>query len=296
MTTPTKDTPTIFRSAAAEQRVLRLYDDIVDHWPVPLEALDLDVPWATVHVLAWGPTDGAPLLLCHAASMAATSWLPNAQSLAEQGRRCYAVDYPGEANRSRLTDRHVYPKSGQDLGRLYAAIMDALELDRAAVAGASAGGHVALRLAQHAPERVERLALMGPMGITDLSIGAMLRMMLASMVPRPSVASRTSRWALGTAAPVTESYGAWFAAVLEAVATPPRVARPVALKPEELSRIEVPVLLVLGTSDNLVGDAERAAGKATALPDVQVETLQSSHLVAVERAPEVNALLERFLA
>ena len=83
--------------------------------------------------------------------------------------------------------------------------------------------------------------------------------------------------------------------MLEAVASPPRVARPVALEPEELERIEVPVLLLLGTRDPLVGSAGRAAERARALPDVRVETFESSHLVAVERAEEVNTLMTEFL-
>ena len=83
--------------------------------------------------------------------------------------------------------------------------------------------------------------------------------------------------------------------MLEAVASPPRVARPVALEPEEFRRIELPVLLLLGTRDPLVGDAAKAARRASDLPDLRVETLESSHLVAVERADEVNALMVAFL-
>ncbi|MGD8684910.1 MAG: alpha/beta fold hydrolase, partial [Chloroflexota bacterium] len=285
----------IFRSAEAERHITELYDGLVADWPVAVDDVDVDSTWGRVHVLAWGPAKGPPVLLCHAASMAATSWLPNAAALAEAGVRCHAVDYLGEANKSRLADRDRYPKSGPELGELYASIMDALDIDRCPVVGASAGGHVALRLTLTAPERVERLVLAGPMGITPLSPGTMLRMMLASVLPRPFVTERTSRWALGTAPSVTERYGGWFAAVLAAVASPPRVARPVALDQAELARITVPVLLILGSRDPLVGDAGRAAQRASALPDLSVETLESSHLVAVEQADRVNELLVDFL-
>jgi pimeloyl-ACP methyl ester carboxylesterase len=286
---------TIYRSETAERRVLERYDELVRDWPLPADESDLQTRWGRVHVLSWGPAGGSPLLLCHAASMAAPSWLPNAAALAGAGFRCHAVDYIGEGNRSRLADRDVYPRSGPELGGLYAAIMDGLGIDHSPVIAASAGGHVALRLALTAPQRVDRLALAGPMGITPLGMGSMLRMMVASVLPRPSVTERTSRWALGTSPAVTERYGAWFTTVLQAVATPPRVARPVALERSEFERIEIPVLLLLGTRDPLVGDASRAAERASALPDLQVEVLESSHLVAVERAHEVNELLVRFL-
>jgi len=287
--------PTIYRSVEAEDDIIRRYDGLVADWPVPLEERDLETRWGSVHVLSWGPASGSPLLLCHAASMAATSWLPNAAALDEAGFRCSAIDYIGEANKSRLADRDEYPKSGEELGELYASIMDTLEIEQCPVVGASAGGHVALRLALRAPARVERLVLAGPMGITPLGLGSMLRMMIASMLPRPWVTQRTSRWALGTSANVADRFGTWFTAVLEAVASPPRVARPVALEDEEFRRITIPVLLLLGTRDPLVGNAQRAAERASALPDLRVETLESGHLLATERADEVNTLMIEFL-
>ena len=63
----------------------------------------------------------------------------------------------------------------------------------------------------------------------------------------------------------------------------------------QLQELKLPVLLLLGTRDPLVGDAAKAARRASDLPDLRVETLESSHLVAVERADEVNALMVAFL-
>jgi pimeloyl-ACP methyl ester carboxylesterase len=285
----------IYRSVDAERSLIERYDALLADWPVPVAESDVESAWGSVHVLTWGSSAGRPLLLCHAASMAAPSWLPNAAALAAAGFRCHAIDYIGEGNKSRLARRDVYPRSGAELGQLYAELMAALGIEHCPVVAASAGGHVALRLALAAPERVDKLVLAGPMGITPLSLGSMLRMMVASLLPRPSITQRTSRWALGTAPAVTDRFGGWFTAVLEAVASPPRVARPVPLRPDELQRIEMPVLLVLGSRDPLVGDAQKAAERASSLPDLRVEVLDSGHLVAAERAHEVDALMLEFL-
>lgn len=75
----------------------------------------------------------------------------------------------------------------------------------------------------------------------------------------------------------------------------PTISRSEAAERGELERLEMPVLLLLGTRDPLVGDGSRAAERAAAMPDLRVETLESSHLVAVERASEVNELLVGFL-
>jgi pimeloyl-ACP methyl ester carboxylesterase len=286
---------TIYRSADANSQVLRLYDDYVARWPVAVDESDLPSRYGSVHVLSWGPPDGHPVLLLHAASMAATSWAPNAAALADAGFRCHAPDHIGEAGRSRLKDVETFPRTPVEIGELYVEVADALELGSVPVVGASAGGHAATRLALVAPERVSRLALVGPMGITSLGLSAIVRMMLASLVPTKAVARRTSRWALGDAPSITKGYGEWFATVLRSVASPPRVGRPVALTPEEMGRITQPVLLLLGDDDNLVGDADRAAASAASFPDVRVETLSSGHLIGVERAEETNRLLVSFL-
>jgi pimeloyl-ACP methyl ester carboxylesterase len=285
----------VYRSPAARARVLKLYDAYIAGWPVPLDEADVDTRFGAVHVLICGPSDGRPVLLLHAASMASTSWRPNVVALSEAGFRLYAPDHIGEAGKSRLREVGRYPRTPQDVGSLYLEIAERLAIDACPVVGASAGGHAALRYALAAPDRVTALALLGPMGITSLSLAAMARMMVASLVPTETVSRATSRWALGSAPTVVNDYGVWFSTVMRSMATPPRVARPVALEPEELRRITQPVLLVLGSEDNLVGDPERASSIAAALPNARINTLRSGHLLGVERADEVNALLVPFL-
>jgi len=286
---------TVYRSAVARADVLRLYDDYVTRWPTPVEESDLSCRYGTVHVLSWGPPHGRPVLLLHAASMAATSWAPNAAALAEAGFRCHAPDHIGEAGTSQLKDVGTFPRTPDEIGSLYVEVADALGLGSVPVVGASAGGHAAMRFALVAPERVSCLALLGPMGITSLGISAITRMMLASLVPADAIARMTSRWALGDAPSITEDYGEWFATVLRSVASPPRVGRPVSLTPDEMATITEPALLLLGDHDNLVGRADRAADRAASFPDLRIETLPSGHLIGVERAEEANRLLITFL-
>jgi pimeloyl-ACP methyl ester carboxylesterase len=285
----------VYRTPAAEAAVTALYEGYVARWPVPVSELDVETGFGVVHVLVSGPPAGRPLLLLHAASMAATSWAPNVAALTRAGYRLYAPDHIGEAGKSRLNDIAVYPRTPAEVGSLYVEVAQQLGIGPGPVIGASAGGHAALRYALAAPERVTSLALLGPMGIRPLGLGAMLRMMFASLVPAEAVGQWTSRWALGSDPAVVDGCGTWFAVVLRSMAAPPRVARPVALTAAEMHSIAQPVLLVLGDHDNLVGSPERAAAAAAAFPDIRITTLHSAHLLGVERAGEVNALLVHFL-
>lgn len=286
----------IYRSDAARTQVLAAYDRLLDRWPVPREDLDVVTRFGTVHVLASGPAGGTPVMLLHAASMAAPSWAPTVEPLVQNGFRVFAIDHPGEANRSVLTDPGRFPRNDEEVASLYGEIADALGIDRGPVVGASAGAQRALRYTLAHPRRVTHLALLGPMGLTSLGIGAMVRMMLVSLRPTPRRAAATQEWALGHAPAVLDGYGPWFTLVVRAVAAPPRVARPTATPPALLRTITAPALVVLGDRDHLVGPPARARTRALALPDADVHVLSSSHLVTIERADRLNQLLLAHLA
>lgn len=281
----------IYRSDEHRRAVIDTYEQLTRSWPVELRELDIATGTATIHVLDSGPVDGPPVLLLHAASMAATSWAPNVAALTAAGYRSFAVDHPGEANRSVLADPSEFPNDDSAVAELYAEVLDVLGVDRCAVVGASAGAQRALRLTLARPDRVSHLALVGPMGLTPLRPGAIVRMMLAAMHPSSRRLRSTARWALGTAPEVIDRYGSWFALAVAAVTPPPPVARPTATAARLLETIAIPTLVVLGDHDPLAGPAAQAAARAAHLPDVTIRVLSSGHLVNVERADEVDRLL-----
>ena len=288
-------TSSIYRSAEAEASVLEAYRSILDRWSVAYSHTDVPTRYGSVHVLISGPDDGPAVLLFHAASMSATSWAPNVGALVEAGLRIFAMDHIGEAGMSVLDSVDSFPKTPEQIGGLYTEVADALGVGSAFTIGASAGGHAAMRFALSNPGRVRASVLLGPMGIRPLGPRAVWKMMMASMFPSDGRIERTAKWALGESPAVADPYGSWFATVLGAVSSPPRVGRPVALTREELGSLGMPVLLVLGDQDNLVGNARRAAHRARSIRDLRVEVLPSSHLIGVEQADAANRLITGFL-
>ncbi len=59
--------------------------------------------------------------------------------------------------------------------------------------------------------------------------------------------------------------------------------------------MDLPVLLFLGTKDKIVGDADFAEKTAGDFPNIQIEVLESGHLIAVEHAGYVNQIVNEFL-
>lgn len=283
---------TIYRTDRHEKQLMSLYDELLKDWPSDTESLYLKNRYGKIHVLVTGPDSAPPLLLFHATSMGAPSWLENIEVL-NQRYRCYAVDHIGEGDRSRLDDLTNHPKTEAEQFQLYSDIADSLGIDRATLIGSSNGGRTAMIFASHAPERVDKLILCGPMGINMPSMGMYSRMVLSSMLPLQSIRNSVGEWALGSSPNVMERYGKWFDEIM--LGTLPRSAPPMPLSAEQLAKIKAPTLLILGTNDNLAGDPVIVKELAQPIPNLQTEVLESSHLVAVERADDVNRFISSFL-
>jgi pimeloyl-ACP methyl ester carboxylesterase len=282
----------IYLSEELRMELMGIYDEKVRDWPTGTEDIAIEGPYGTVHFLACGNLDNPPLVMIHAASMGAHSWAENLSPLLDH-YRIYSIDNIGEGNKSQLTDPLVYPRSEKEIADHLAFILDELGVARSSVFGASNGGFVSMCFADHYPDRVESLALFGPMGLTQLTPKSFMMLSIATMYPFPFVREGVRKWALGEDPYIVDTYGDWFNCIMKG--TIPSVAEPVPMTSEQKSSMNFPVLLFLGTEDPIVGDASVASDLAGDFPDIQIEILESSHLVAVEHAEYVNRKVAEFL-
>ena len=282
----------IYRSEEARDRLMEIYEERLSEWPIPFEEIDVATSYGTVHVVASGPQDGEPVLLLHASELSATSWGANLEAFG--GHRTYAIDHIGEVNKSRLADVSVYPKTRREIADLYVEIAEALGVQQSIVVGASNGGFIAMSYTIRHPERVSKLILPGPMGLTPPPLQMGLRLVAAQFIHWSWVEQGALEWILGTSPVVLDPYGEWFVTMMRG--SFPCVVPPTGIPTEELASIEVPVLLFLGTKDNLVGDPEKASTAAAAMKNVETVVVESAHLVNVEVAGEVNRRIVEFLS
>lgn len=104
-----------------------------------------------LRIIRWEPEDkatGAPWLLVHGLASNARLWDGVGARLAAAGHRAIAVDQRGHGRSSKPDDGYDMATVADDL----AFLIDALELDRPAVAGQSWGGNVVIELAHRHPD------------------------------------------------------------------------------------------------------------------------------------------------
>ncbi len=104
--------------------------------------------------------DGIPVVLLHGLTATRKYVVMGSRALERSGHRVISYDARGHGRSSPAPEPGAY--TYDDLGRDALAVLDALGIERAVLAGASMGAHTLLWLALHTPERVGALVLITP--------------------------------------------------------------------------------------------------------------------------------------
>ncbi len=152
---------------------------------------DIPTAFGSTHVLEAGAADKPPLLLLHAMSFSAASWVRNLAGLSEH-RHVVAVDTIGDVNLSR-SERAV--RGVDDYIRWLTEVLGALGVERTAVAGNSYGGWLAAHFARLRPERVSHLVLISPaLVFVKFRLAFYRQAMRAPIIRSPAKAESFARW------------------------------------------------------------------------------------------------------
>ncbi|MFO1316274.1 MAG: 3-oxoadipate enol-lactonase [Burkholderiales bacterium] len=192
------------------------------------------------------------------------------------------------------------PYTIDTLGRDVVALLDHLEIARAAFCGLSLGGMTGMWLGVHAPQRITRLVLantsacMGAPAAMDERIAAVTAGGVAAIAPAvlgrwftPAFAAREPARVAAVKAMLDGSPAVGYVACCHAIRDMDQRA--------DVARIGVPTLVVTGTHDT---STPPSAGRflADRIPGARYVELPAAHLSNIEAAPEFNAALSAFLA
>lgn len=242
-----------------------------------------------------GPAGAPVVVLGGSLGTARDMWHSHAAALAARFR-VIAFDHRGHG----ASPVPAGPYRIDDLGGDVLELLDHLGLDRVHYAGASLGGMVGMWLAAHAPERVDRLALvctsahLPPAELWRDRAAAVRRDGMGGMID-----AVLDRWfTAGFRAAHPELVAPL---VAQLAATPPEgyagcceAIAAMDLRPV-LPRIVAPTLVVAGAEDPAT-PPEHARAIVAAVPGARLEILSpAAHLAVVERAGAVLDLLGEHL-
>jgi len=250
-----------------------------------------------LHVRAYGPVDGPPVLALHGVTGHSARWKVLADRLPRL--RILAMDLRGHGRSTWNPPWSIEQHVADAL-----AVLDAAGLPRVAVLGHSYGAAIALHLAHAAPERVERLALLDPaLGLDprDMLLAAEDSRLDETFADLTAArAHRAIRWA-GIADELVEAelaehlvedgdrlrYRYCQSAVVAAWS---EMARPPVLPPAGVPTLLVPAMQAEFVKPRWVKACRAALGDALTVAEVD-----AGHMVFLELPDEVAGLLRTFL-
>lgn len=215
-----------------------------------------------IHWQAWLPGDEprAVVAMAHGASEHSGRYAWTGQQLANRGYALYALDHRGHGRSSgprALIDR--MDNAVEDLGRLiHLAAGEHPAAGRPYLFGHSMGGCIALAYATRQQETIEGLILSSPVAVLDAAspVTRMAGALLSAIAPKIGVFAIDST-AVSRDPQVVRDYDADplnYHGKLPA-RTVAELAGEVNRFPESVKRLELPLLVLVGTADRLVPPA-----------------------------------------
>ncbi len=215
---------------------------------------------------------GEPIILVHGfASNKEVNWVQPGwlDTLTRAGRRAIALDNRGHGQSSKLYDPeqyHMHVLAGD-----VRALLDHLHIHRADIMGYSMGGRITAFMGLLHPERV-RSAVLGGIGYVMVESGGMSSTIADALeAPSPDSVSDPTARSFRIFAERTNSNRRALAACM-------RGSRQM-ISEAELARLRAPVLIAVGTEDQIAGSPHKLAAL---IPGARVVSIPGrDHMLAV---------------
>lgn len=268
-----------FRSAAARDRFLALYDERAKRWPVPCQERFVDTSFGKTFVRISGPEDGVPLVLLHGATASSLMWVPNIRALSE-AFRVFAIDAVYDWGKSVYTK---LPKDGEEMGIWLGEVLDGLGL-RAGVhlAGISLGGWVAAEFALRRPERLRSVILLGPGNVVLPLAWSVIVRLLSMLIPHPYFVRSYCSWMFadsvqqgGEGKKLVDEFAHDTFVAKQCFPMKP-VPKPRVFDDAELAGISVPALFLVGENEKIYSAADAIARLGRVAPQIETEVIKNA--------------------
>lgn len=151
-----------YKSPAGYSAIMAWYENALESIDIPLQSCYAQTRFGRTHMLVCGPEEGEALFLIPGTAGCAPLWRNQFKALGER-YRVYALDVIGQPGHS---EANVLSILNNDPVLWLTDVLDELGIQRAHFAGNSVGGWMAMRMGIEAPERVLKVVMLGPTGLT----------------------------------------------------------------------------------------------------------------------------------
>jgi pimeloyl-ACP methyl ester carboxylesterase len=275
----------IYKSPAGESAVMVFYDSVLARWPIPYETQMIPTRHGNTFVIVCGKVFAPPLVLLHGAGTNSFIWVGDVVEYSQKYRLCL-IDLLGEPGKS-APNRPDWGSAAY--AEWLEDVLNALEIQKAILLGLSQGGWAAIKFAVYQPERVEKLILLTPAGITPDKVTFVIQALPLMLLGRWG-AARITRMIMGDQEVSQEAVEA---TILIMSNFKTRVGVIPIFTDAELQRLMMPVFLMIGDKDVLRDAKKIVTRMQTLLPQLKAVVVPKGGHALLNTTVPILSFLER---
>lgn len=310
----------LYKTDDGFRAIMSWYDGVVASIDTPVRSCYVETRFGRTHMLVAGLEDAPPLFLIPGVAGCAPLWRRQVADFSQKFR-VHALDIVGQPGRS---DSNTPSFLNDDFVHWLCDVLDELGIARAHFGGVSVGGWISMRMAIDAPERVFKVVMLGPTGLSRarLPVKIWVSKVLSKRRGADALEDDLTAKSVTTPSPGA-SFGTFDRQLARAMALATRhyrVDRSVGVYDEDtgrvsiskglrvlgkfflserksyLRRLKAPGLLVFGQHE-LTLNPEKVGKKALRLmPNLELEIVpDAGHAAIYDRPEKVNRMIMDFL-
>ncbi|QOX61951.1 alpha/beta hydrolase [Anoxybacterium hadale] len=154
----------VYKTTEGRDKIRGYYNKVLSHFP--FEQRYVETSYGQTFLLTTGEESNPPIILLHGSCSNSAFWFPELSALSEN-YRVFAVDIIGEAGNS---EEYRPDLRADDFSLWLKEVLEAIGLKKAAIAGNSLGGWLAIKFAAAFPEKVSQLILIASAGLSEIRL------------------------------------------------------------------------------------------------------------------------------
>ncbi|MEE9465081.1 MAG: alpha/beta hydrolase [Candidatus Neomarinimicrobiota bacterium] len=290
-----------FKSVTAKEQYLIYYDTRARDWPVASESIIVETPSGETFVRISGPQNSQPLVLLPSTSASSLIWMPNIKALSEQFR-VYAIDNIYDFGRSKNS---LNIKSSDDMMNWLDELFTALDLeDDINLMGLSFGGWLTSQYTLNYPHRLNKAVWLAPAATLFEFPGEWAWRGILSCLPHryfmekfmiewlfEDLIKRNDETSLKQIDELVEDAMMGLKCFKFRMPVTPSI-----LSDNELQRITVPTLFLVGENEKLYPAEQAVERLENEAPQIQTEIIpDAGHDLTIVQSELVNRRILEFL-
>jgi len=278
-------TNTAFKTAEGKNAVYKAYDTFLGSMRIPYEPVYIETRFGKAFAIAAGSKDAPALILLHGSGMNSAMWIKDMETYSKY-YRVYAVDLQGEPGKS--GDKQL-TFEGADFDNWLFDVFAGLSIPKASIVGISLGAWLALKFAIANPRMAEKLVLLCPAGVgpqkTSFAFMSLFFMLfgekgLERLYRKVNGGKPLAKEILDYQKLIGKNFNF-------------RRERIPIFADDELSRLTMPSLLIVGKKDVMFHSLKTAQRFRNLVPNAKVAVLQDAGHTLVGLADEIFAFLRQ---